>query len=108
MEPLANSERKILACWYLWGLFPISQWVPRPTNNSRDLKSTSGNDPILTVTWCWNQFHGDPTADSPPKDSDFQVRTQTLERLFPQTLLPIQKGLTLMTVPSYKCISDEA
>src|SRR5882762_9596088 len=70
---------------------------PRPTNNGHDLKSTSGNDRIISVTRSWNPFYGDATDNTQLKDSELRSGNKNLARLVPQTLLPIQKRSTLMS-----------
>src|SRR5436309_6229813 len=95
-EPSANPQRKTVVYWYLWGLFPIFVLgPPRPTNNSHDLKSTS----VMTV-YSLSPGVGSHSTEKPQlaaQVSDFAAGTKNLARLFPPTLLPIQKRSTRMS-----------
>ena len=83
-EPSANPQRKTVVYWYLWGLFPIFVLgPPRPTNNSHDLKSTSGNDRIFSVTRSWKPFYGEATTRS-ARSVTSQQEQKTLHAFFHQ------------------------
>src|SRR6266480_7997951 len=80
---------------------------PRPTNNSHDLKSTSGNDRIFAFTRGWKPFYRDATTRSVRLVTS-QQEQKTLHAFFHQRCSRFQRRSTPGELPSYKYISDEA